>query len=33
LKTEDIPKGLTGLVLRGGNGTARMVEYVISYLW
>ena len=33
LKTEDIPKGLTGLVLRSGNGTARMVEYVVSYLW
>ena len=33
MKTEDIAKGLTSLVLRGNDGMAHMVEYVISYLW
>jgi hypothetical protein len=33
LKTKDIPERMTGLILSRSNGTTRMVENVISYLW
>ena len=32
MKPEDIPEGMTGLVLCCGNGTTRMVEDVTGYL-